>query len=310
MEYSKNHYFLGIDGGGTKTLFKMVDENGAVIREIRKGAVNPNDIGMENAIALLRSGISEVCQGIPYSDITMFAGIAGGGLSGDNAKILNRFFGEFGFFAFDNGSDIENLVSLRDEDPRVLVIMGTGFIVYALNGAERKRIAGWGQFFDDGGSGYTLGRDVITAVLCAGDGSGKPTLLTKLLEDKIGESAEAHLVQFYQGGKSYIAEFAELVFRASENGDEIANTILEKNLSFAAHRIDTAVSALTRHPQNKMPIPVFFSGGISRRSDIIFPIIEKHLRNCSCQLIRLDNEPVEGAIRRANKIFDQTIQKK
>ena len=80
MEYTTNHYFLGIDGGGTKTVFKLVDENGIAIREIRKGAANPNDIGMENAITLLRSGISEVCQGIPYSDITMFAGIAGGGL--------------------------------------------------------------------------------------------------------------------------------------------------------------------------------------------------------------------------------------
>ena len=310
MEHSKNHYFLGIDGGGTKTVFRLADENGIVVREIRKGAVNPNDIGMENAITLLRSGISEVCQGIPYSDITMFAGIAGGGLSGNNATILKQFFGGFGFFAFDNGSDIENLVSLREEDPRVLVIMGTGFIVYAMSGTERKRIAGWGQFFDDGGSGYTLGKDVITAVLCAGDGSGKSTLLTKLMEDKIGETAEAHLVQFYQGGKSYIAEFAELVFLASESGDEVANAILESNLSFAAHRIDTAVSVLTKHPQNKMPIPVFFSGGISRRSDIIFPIIEKHLRNCSCQLIRLDNEPVEGAIRRASKIFEETSQKK
>jgi N-acetylglucosamine kinase-like BadF-type ATPase len=288
----------------------LVDENGIVIREIRKGAVNPNDIGMEKAISLLKSGISEVCRDIPYSDVTMFAGIAGGGLSGDNAKILNRFFSEFGFFAFDNGSDIENLVSLRDEDPRVLVIMGTGFIVYALNGTERKRIAGWGQFFDEGGSGYTLGKDAITAVLCAGDGSGQPTLLTKLLEEKIGESAEAHLVQFYQGGKRYIAEFAELVFRASENGDKVANAILENNLSFAAHRIDTAVNALTKHPQNKMPIPVFFSGGISRKSDIIFPIIEKYLRNCSCQLIRLDDEPVEGALRRASKIFEETIKKK
>ena len=309
MEYSKNHYFLGIDGGGTKTVFRLADENGIVVREIRKGAVNPNDIGMENAIALLKSGIAEICQDIPYSDITMFAGIAGGGLSGNNATVLNRFFGEFGFFAFDNGSDIENLVSLRDEDPRVLVIMGTGFIVYAIGGAERKRIAGWGQFFDDGGSGYTLGKDAITAVLCAGDGSGKPTLLTKLLEDKIGETAEAHLVQFYQGGKSYIAKFAELVFLASESGDEVATDILENNLAFAAHRIDTAVSVLTKHPQNKMPIPVFFSGGISRRSDIIFPIIEKHLRNCSCQLIRLDNEPVEGAIHRASKIFNETDNK-
>lgn len=310
MEYTTNHYFLGIDGGGTKTVFKLVDKNGITVREIRKGAVNPNDIGMENAIALLKSGISEVCEDIPYSDVTMFAGIAGGGLSGDNAKILNRFFSEFGFFAFDNGSDIENLVALRDEDPRVLVIMGTGFIVYALNGTDRKRIAGWGQFFDEGGSGYTLGKDAITAVLCAGDGSGKPTLLTRLLEEKIGETAEAHLVQFYQGGKRYIAEFAELVFRATEYGDEVANAILENNLSFAAHRIDTAVNALTKHPQNKMPIPVFFSGGISRKSNIIFPIIEKHLRNCSCQLIRLDNEPVEGAIRRASKIFEETIKKK
>jgi N-acetylglucosamine kinase-like BadF-type ATPase len=188
--------------------------------------------------------------------------------------------------------------------------MGTGFIVYAIGEAERKRIAGWGQFFDDGGSGYTLGKDAITAVLCAGDGSGKPTLLTKLLEDKIGETAEAHLVQFYQGGKSYIAEFAELVFLASASGDEVATDILENNLAFAAHRIDTAVSALTRYPQNKMPIPVFFSGGISRKSDIIFPIIEKHLRNCSCQLIRLDDEPVEGALRRASKIFEETIKKK
>ena len=310
MKHTTKHYFLGIDGGGTKTVFRLTDENGTVVREIRKGAVNPNDIGMENAISLLRSGISEICQGIAYSEITMFAGIAGGGLSGDNAKILNRFFSEFGFFAFDNGSDIENLVSLRDEDPRILVIMGTGFIVYAINGTKRKRIAGWGQFFDDGGSGYTLGKDAITAVLCAGDGSGKPTLLTKLLEDKIGETAEAHLVQFYQGGKSYIAEFAELVFLASSGGDEIANAILENNLSFVAHRIDTALNALTKHPQNKMPIPAFFAGGISRKSDIIFPIIEKHLRNCSCQLIRLDNEPVDGAIRRASKIFEETIQKK
>jgi hypothetical protein len=59
-----------------------------------------------------------------------------------------------------------------------------------------------------------------------------------------------------------------------------------------------------------MPIPVFFSGGISRKSNIIFPIIEKHLRNCSCQLIRLDDEPVEGALRRASKIFEETIKKK
>ena len=294
-------YFLGVDGGGTKTAFKLVDENGNVIREILKGSANPNDIGMETAMDILNSGICETCLGIPFSEITMFAGIAGGGLTGNNAGILHQFFQRFGFFAFENGSDIENLVALSDRDPRILVIMGTGFIVYALNGAERKRIAGWGQFFDDGGSGYTLGKDAITAALCDGDGSGKPTLLSELLEERLGETAENHLAEFYRGGKRYIAEFADLVFTAADRGDSVAIEILEKNLAFAASRINTAANALN-HSSNETEIPVFFSGGISRKSDVIFPIIEKHLQNRFCTLKRLTEEPVEGAIRRAKQI--------
>jgi N-acetylglucosamine kinase-like BadF-type ATPase len=179
--------------------------------------------------------------------------------------------------------------------------MGTGFIVYALSGTERKRIAGWGQFFDDGGSGYTLGRDAITAALCDGDGSGAPTLLTKLLEERLGETAESHLAEFYRGGKRYIAEFADLVFQAAEQNDPVAFEILEKNLAFAARRIDTATNELNR-VSAQAEIPVFFSGGISRKSDIIFPIIEKHLHGHACTLIRLTEEPVDGAINRAKQI--------
>ena len=291
-------FFLGIDGGGTKTVFRLVDENGTTIRECIKGATNPNDIGMDNALAILKSGITEACADVPFSEITMFAGIAGGGMSGNNAVILERFFREFGFSAFENGSDIENLVALSDEDPRVLVIMGTGFIVYALNQAERKRIAGWGQFFVEGGSGYTLGKDAITAVLCAGDGSGAPTALCPLLERKVGESAEAHLTRFYQGGKRYIAGFSDIVFEAAEKGDAVALEILEKNFAFAAHRIDTAVAYL---PQTENEIPVLLAGGITAKSDVIFPIMKKHLQS-RCQLIRLTEEPIEGAVRRARTI--------
>ena len=301
----KNHYFLGIDGGGTKTVFKLVDGNGALIREIKKGAVNPNDVGMKTATAILKDGICEVCKEISFSAVTVFAGIAGGGMSGDNARILREFFGGFGFFAFDNGSDIENLAALSDEDPRVLVIMGTGFIVYAISGTDRKRISGWGQLFDDGGSGYTLGQDAIAAVLCAGDGSGAPTLLTDLLERRIGETAEEHLTKFYRGGKRYIADFADLVFEAAEKGDAVANDILEKNCAFTARRIDTASEALRKNAGQANPIPVFFAGGITKRSKTVFPRIEKYLKDRAVRLIRLTDEPVEGAVRRAKILYDQ-----
>ena len=48
MLFEKNscYYFLGIDGGGTKTAFKLTDENGTVLQAIQKGSCNPNDIGM------------------------------------------------------------------------------------------------------------------------------------------------------------------------------------------------------------------------------------------------------------------------
>ena len=43
-------YYLGIDGGGTKTEFLLVSENGDEISRITLGASNPVDIGMSKAL--------------------------------------------------------------------------------------------------------------------------------------------------------------------------------------------------------------------------------------------------------------------
>lgn len=302
FEKTSLNYFLGIDGGGTKTVFKLVDENDTVISIVCKASSNPNDIGMENTMALLKEGINEVCNGIPYSKITLFAGLSGGGLTGDNAKVLNRFFKKFGFYAFENGSDIENLVSLSDSKKCILVIMGTGFIVYALNDKDRKKISGWGQFFDEGGSGYTFGRDAITAALCDLDGSGKQTVISQLLEKRLGESAAEHLPKFYQGSKRYIAEFADIPFQAAKCGDEIALEILDNNMEFVAQKIDAAAKFVSQTDTQK--IPVLFSGGIAQHEDTtIFSLIEKHLKSKSCELKILPGEQVDGAVKKAKAIF-------
>ncbi len=298
------NYFLGIDGGGTKTVFRLINEDGSIVSEICKGASNPNDIGIENTISLLKDGITQVCRGIPFQQITMFAGLSGGGLTGNNAQILRNFFRKFGFLAFDNGSDIENLVAVSDYEKCILVIMGTGFITYAVNGNERKRISGWGQFFDDGGSGYNLGRDLITAVLCEEDGTGKKTLLTSLLTERLDESASDHLAVFYREGKKYIASFADLVFKAAEMNDETAKEILKKNMSFAAHRINTAVKFLKENGADKK-IPVLFSGGIISTYPCLFTEIQKHLEDSNTELILIENEQVDGAVKQAKKIFDE-----
>ena len=302
-ENDSSHCFLGIDGGGTKTVFRLTDRNETVRKEICKGSTNPNDIGMERSLSLLKEGILEICEDISYEKITLFAGISGGGLTGGNADIMHRFFQSFGFFAFDNGSDLENLILLADRNPCILVIMGTGFVVYTLNGAQRKRIGGWGQFFDEGGSGYTLGRDVITAVLCETDGSGEKTILSSLLEKQLGESAETHLAEFYRGGKQYVARFASLAFTAARQGDPTAMRILETNMAFVAQKIRTAASVFSDTDQKE--IPIFFSGGLSKQHTVLFPMLQKHLYDLPCRLHVLSGEPIDGAVKRAIAIFNE-----
>ena len=299
FEHTVNHYFLGIDGGGTKTAFKLIDKDGLEVARVTKGPTNPYDVGIENAIATLKDGIHEVCKGIPYNKITVFAGLAGFGMAGDNTKILFRFLSKFGFLDFAYGSDIENIAALSAHEKCILVIMGTGFVTYALNGSTKARVAGWGQFFDDGGCGYTLGKDAITATLSAEDGSGTPTALTELFTQRLGQAPSAHLARFYQGGKRYIAEFADLVFKAAEQDDPIALEILERNAAFVANKVAAAAKKLPCEES----IPVLFAGGISRQHQILFPLIGKHLDAARCQLLHLEQEPVDGAILRAQKLF-------
>ncbi|MBR2615837.1 MAG: XRE family transcriptional regulator [Clostridia bacterium] len=309
MIYKKDvrHFLLGIDGGGTKTVLKLIDEQGEVKAEICKGSCNPNDIGMERAMAVLKEGIREVCHGVPLSQVTLFAGLSGGGLTGNNAKIFQDFFEGFGFFAFGNGSDVENIVGLSDYDPCVLVIMGTGFVVFTVKGDERSRVAGWGQFFDEGGSGYTLGRDAITAALEDEDGSGDRTVLTALFRERLGESASAHLAKFYQGGKRYIAQFSDMALKGAEQKDAVCLGILEKNAAFIANKIDTAIRGISSDGQEGK-VPVLFSGGLCREHEILFPLIEKHMNEEKHRLILQEAEPIEGALRRARMILQNKRQ--
>lgn len=303
MLFEKNDsvFFLGIDGGGTKTLFRLQDEEGHILRSILKGPCNPNDIGMENTLSLLEEGIRECCRGVSFRQITLFAGISGGGLTGDHAKTLHRHFEKYGFFAFENGSDIENLLALAEEDPCLLAIMGTGFIVYGVHKKQRIRAAGWGQFFDEGGCGYTLGRDAIAAALQEEDGSGEKTLISSFIREKAGASAAAHLAVFYERGKSYIASFQDTVFLAAKEGDAIARGILEKNMAYAARMIAAAARQLPQTPS----LPVFLAGGLCGQKDILFPLLEKHLSPARFRLIHMEKEPVEGAILLAQRLYHE-----
>ena len=293
-------WLLGIDGGGTKTALALADSTGNIIRTLKTDCCNPIDIGLDASCAILSDAIYELCRGIPLSQVTLYAGIAGG-TSGDMRKQLAEFFESFGFDSFDNGSDNMNIITagLGDGDG-VSLILGTGICAWAKRGSDIKRIAGWGYLIDDGGSAYNIGRDALSAYYRAYDGSGEPTLLTEYI-DQSEQSPEQLLGDIYAGGKKIIAGYSQLVFRAADEGDRVSESILERNFSFAANIIETAAKDF----DNSKRLKVVLAGGLTEQPTLM-PRLNTALSNADNYDLRvLDCEPVVGAIKCAMKLHSR-----
>ncbi len=55
-------YYLGVDGGGTKTKYILVDEDLKVLSEIERGTTHLHQIGIDNLKLEINEGIKEVCS--------------------------------------------------------------------------------------------------------------------------------------------------------------------------------------------------------------------------------------------------------
>lgn len=292
-------YYLGIDGGGTKTEFVLTDEQGNVLnRYVDKGS-NPNDIGIENCVSVLRGGIERTLNSLPKENVYIFAGVSGAGV-GENAKhIQESLQNTYPWIRVD--SDLVNALetSLQGEDG-IAVICGTGISCSICKNGTRKTLGGYGYLFEDGGSGYAYGRDGVKAVLRLEDGIGENTCLSEYFYETLGKSVKNALKDILLGGKSTVASFCPLVFKGYENGDKVCAEIIENNLRHTTTLIKDALSV------SGMENPkIAFVGGVTKerafREKMQTEFGQKYTLTFST------NKPIYGAVRKAVALFGGTI---
>lgn len=270
-------YFLGIDGGATKTDFVLANANGDIIRKKRLGSTNAFDIGLNAAKALLTEGINDICRGISIRKISMYAGLSGG-TSGNMRQIFGEFFNSFGFNKALSGSDANNILSagLGNRDG-VALIMGTGSSAFIQKDGKVYRAGGLGYLFDGGGSGYDIGRSAIKYACMQEDLTGGQTIINDLLRQKIHrDTVSGSLDYFYSCGKAAIASFAPIVFEAYDKGDAVARQIL----CDVTEQIALLLSAAYKRIKSDF-IEVVAVGGLTNRMDALYPFIKKHLEKLS-----------------------------
>lgn len=289
MSGNRIKYLLGIDGGGTKTEFLLTDINGNEIKRSILGTSNPVNTGIEKAKEVLIQGISAVCNGLNFSEISVFAGLAGSA-SEDINEIFYDFLGSFGFGAYSNGSDADSAVSvsLKGENG-VSVIMGTGIIAFSCKDEKKYRIGGRGYLIDKGGSGFCFGSDALNSAYEFIDGRGGSELILKLVEEKLGQKLKDSVSAIYSGGATYVASFAPIIFAAYKQGDADAERILDKN----AYEAAKLISAAKRHL--KKDDKTVICGGLCKQKDILKPFLLKHLEE-NTSLTFSDEPIINGAI--------------
>ncbi len=291
-------YFLGIDGGGTKTEFALANENGTIISSVTLEGANPVDIGIERARNILVQGISTVIGDRATSSIYAFAGIAGG-ITGQNKEKIHDILAGFGFADFNNGSDAENAVAsaLQNVDGTV-VIMGTGTVAFTKIGNKLTRHGGWGYLFEDGGSGYSIGRDAVMHTLLAEENAVED-LLSTAIRKELGKTALSSLSDLYSGGKRKIASLSPIVFECYDNGDDISRKIIENNMLAIAKLIENSTTEKNKN--------VVLTGGLVTRADVIIPMIRAHLKKpFSYNLSVAKERQIFGALKLAQKLKGET----
>lgn len=264
-------FFIGIDGGGTKTEFLLFSHDGTVIKRFLTDGTNPNVYGMEKSCSTLAKGIDELFM-YETSISGIFAGIAGSGVGKNKEKIASFLKKRFPVTAVKVDSDIYNVISsVRGIHEGVSVIWGTGINVAAYTKKGMRRFGGWGYLFEDLGGGYSLGNAVLRSCLSCGDKLQQRSLIVEMAEEKLGTSVRDGLDYIYARGKDYIASFAPIAFEACIKGDKVAEKIIDENIAWLAKLINQASASC------KGRVKAVISGGLTVYEDILRKYLAKNL---------------------------------
>lgn len=287
-------YFLGIDGGGTKTTCLVTDEKLNEIYRTVGSSVNFYSEGLGTARENMKNMLGSIKNdtGISHFDGVCVGSSALFGRADD--KTLHDFCdGVFDADSVIMDSDLFIALKASEKENVTVVIAGTGSMVAGFNAAgEVITRGGWGYILGDEGSGYRIALDGIRAAVRSLDGTGESTVLGEYLLEFSGVRKKEELVDaFYNPEKDRkaIAAFAPFVSRAASEGDAAAEKILFTQCELLAD----CVSAILPEMREKPHVALY--GGVFQHDEMYRNHFAELVKPCCCSCELLTKEPCYGA---------------
>lgn len=307
-------YFLGVDGGGTKTEFLLVDETGRVLARSQKGTIHIRQIGIEEFERRIREGLDELSMqvGEPVSPQNSFFGIPGYGEFREEISGFQKAVESVLKMPFQLENDsVAGWAAATGTRPGINLVMGTGSIAYGRDSSERSvRTGGWGPFCGDEGSAYWLGKKLIEIFCKQSDGRLEKGELYRLVKETLDLKKDFDLIDYVtkelEADRTEIASLSKILYEAAKQGDVDARSAYIQAAREGSSAIRAVVKALDFRKGEI--IPVGCSGGVFRAGRWIMEPLKECLEDISgIELVEPMMSPAKGAALMACKLYGLPI---
>lgn len=265
-------YILAIDGGGTKTVAKLIHLHSGQEYIAHAGEASIyNDFN--TAISSLQQVINSVCEqsGAQHSQILAVMGLAGGSSKALVERVTATLqlgcdieFAQLMIFS----DAITSLYGANLGQPVAMLALGTGAVGARLTvQGDTKLIGGWGFSVDDFGGGARLGLSAVQRLLDEIDRFDQPqNPLTKQLSEQIGGDRE-HISGWLLNAKAVdYARFSPLIF-SLKNQCHLADAVLGEH----ARQVERLIEKCRGDSQ----LPVIIIGGLA---DVTIALLNEHIQ--------------------------------
>ena len=282
-------YYIGIDGGGTKTKFDLFDSDKNSIASITMPTIHPAQASFKEVVSVLTDAKEKLLANINDSDyvLKVGAGLGGYGINADYRKKLeDEFSTVFDEFKLYSDAYAAMLGALAGEDG-ILMIAGTGSIALAKVGDETFRCGGFGYRYGDEGSAYSIGKALISRALKEADGRLDKSIISDLVADYF-DNIGINIIATSDFSRDKIAGLAAAASKYVENSESVRDIFLA-----AAKEISLHIKAIGKNFESGKRVRLSYIGGVFR-SEYISECIKE--MNQGIELVAPIYPPEKGSI--------------
>lgn len=310
-------YYIGVDGGGTKTAYALFDENKEMLAMIKSPGSNHENLegSFDEAADIIFTGIKSLLKtaNLTFTDISFtLMGLAGIDHQFQHdalydrlkAKGLNNFeLYNDGFIVVKAGSTGKAAVGYN---------AGTGTCCNSIDSdGKMLQLGGLSEFSGDEGNGHWIAKETYKMIYDDVYLGIRKTSVTKMFYDEYNITTREEFLSMVSEFEAadpdkFIMRLIDFFFDAAAQGDEATMRVVEEMSERGACLIAAHINQLNFEDE---VVEVVLSGSIHTKlpskmyTDLL---MKKAEEKCSRKLkfIKLKNPPVIGCI---NWIFQQYV---